>query len=662
MDHQEDTDASADTSRPIEDYALLSDRHGAALVSTDGSIDWLCRPRFDSPAVFGRLLDPAAGHWSIRPATTFHTERSYVGDSFALRTVFTTDIGTAHLTDALALGPTGTGDTGTGTDQSHPTTSTPSASDANAGAGERLLLAAHAPLATLRVLECTAGEMDLDFTFRPKPEYGLVTPILTAVPGGVLATGGPNRSVLSSPVALDFSHAGATARLHLRAGDRLRFAAQTIGLADQPPATWTPDAIDAALTETIEGWQAWSDAHPPWDGPLPHLVRRSILVLEALRYQPTGAIVAAPTTSLPESVGAGRNWDYRYAWVRDASFTVEALAAAGCYGEAVEFFEFMTHAAAHYRPESALQIMFGIGGEHDLSERELSHLSGWRASRPVRVGNAAWLQPQLDVYGELLDAAWHLRGHLRGLDETARQFLCRVADAAADQWEQPDHGIWESRSAPRHYTYSKLMCWVALDRAVKYADLLDVEGNAAPRWAAERDRVREAIETRGWNPALGAFGAALDSPTYDSAPDGSTTDDSAAPRPADLDAAVLSMPAVGFLPGDDPRVVSTVDVIADRLLDPRGLLRRYESGVDGLDGAEGSFVMCTFWLAQALALTGRPERAREAFALAAACANDLGLMSEEIDTDSGAMLGNFPQAFSHIGLINAAVAIRDAER
>jgi alpha,alpha-trehalase len=643
MDRHDDTQANATSGRPIEDYALLSDRHGAALVSTDGSIDWLCRPRFDSPAVFGRLLDPEAGHWSIRPAAPFRTERSYVGDSFALRTVFTTDTGTAHLTDALALGPTGTGDTGTGTEQALPPASDPDDDDAE----DRLLLAAHAPIATLRVLECTAGEMELDFTFRPRPEYGLVTPILTAVPGGVLATGGPNRSVLSSPVTLDFGHAGATARLHLRAGDRLRFAAQTTGLADQPPATWTPEAIDAALTETIDGWQAWSGAHPPWEGPLPHLVRRSILVLEALRFQPTGAIVAAPTTSLPESVGAGRNWDYRYAWVRDASFTVQALAGAGCHGEAVEFFEFMTHAAAHYRPESALQIMFGIGGEHDLSEREIGHLSGWRASRPVRVGNAAWQQPQLDVYGELLDAAWHLRGRLGRLDETGRQFLARVADAAADQWEQPDQGIWESRGAPRHYTYSKLMCWVALDRAVKFSDLLDIEGDAAPRWAAERDRIREAIETRGWNPAAGAFCATLDS---------------TADGHADLDAAVLSMPAVGFLPGDDPRLVSTVDAIADRLLDPRGLVRRYESGVDGLDGAEGSFVMCTFWLAQALALTGRPERAREAFALAAACANDLGLMSEEIDTATGAMLGNFPQAFSHIGLINAAVAIRDAER
>jgi GH15 family glucan-1,4-alpha-glucosidase len=618
------------TDRPIEDYALLSDRHSAALVSSDGSIDWLCRPRFDSPAVFGRLLDPEAGHWSIRPAGAFHHERAYLGDTLVLRTVFTTATatGTVHLTDALALGPTVLGDT----------------ADSPGDPDERLLLAARAPIAVLRVLECTAGETTLDFAFRPRPEYGLVNPIFTAVPGGVLATGGPIRSVLTSPIPLDFGDDGATARFTLQVGQRLRFVAQTAGLADDPPAAWAPEAVDAALAETIAGWQAWSDAHPAWDGPLPHLVRRSTIVLEGLRYQPTGAIVAAPTTSLPEAAGAGRNWDYRYAWVRDASFTVQALAAAGCHGEAAEFFEFMTHAAAHYRPESPLQIMFGIGGEHDLSERELAHLSGWRASRPVRVGNAAWLQPQLDVYGELLDAAWHLRGHLRRLDAPARRFLADVADAAADQWEQPDQGIWESRGAPRHYTYSKLMCWVALDRAVRYADLLDA-GRDVSRWAAERDCVRAAIETRAWNPALGAFGAALDGVDA-----------------ADLDASVLSMASVGFLPGDDPRLVATVDAVAERLRDPRGLVRRYESGIDGLDGAEGSFVMCTFWLAQALALTGRVDRAVAEFELAAACANDLGLMSEEIDTGTGAMLGNFPQTFSHIGLINAAVAIRDAQR
>ncbi|MEU5875176.1 glycoside hydrolase family 15 protein [Glycomyces sp. NPDC047369] len=610
------TDPRAGGYRPIEDYALLSDRHTGALVGTDGSIDWLCRPRFDSPAVLGRLLDPDAGHWSLTPAAPYRTERAYIGETFVLRTVFTTDTGTAVLTDALALGP---------------------ATD-----GGRIRLASRAPIATLRTIECTAGELDVDFAFRPRPEYGLVNPIFTRVPGGVLATGGPARFVLTSPVRLDFGDDGATARLHLQEGRKLHFCVQTADLAQDPPPAWTPEAVQAALDETLIGWQDWHDAHPDWDGPLAPLVKRSVLVLEALRYQPTGAIVAAPTTSLPEAVGAGRNWDYRFSWVRDASFTVQALAEAGCHGEAVEFFEFMTRAAAHYQPEQPLQIMFGIGGEHDLTERELGHLAGWRGSRPVRVGNAAWLQPQLDVYGELLDAAWHLRGHLQGLDEPARQFLTGIADAAADQWEQPDQGIWESRGEPRHYLYSKLMCWTALDRAVKFAGRLDVGADRVGDWAAERDRVREAIETRGWNPRIGAFCAAFG-------------DD-------DLDASVLAMPASGFLPGTDERLKSTVDVIDARLRDERGLLRRYEIGTDGLGGTEGSFVMCTFWLAQALALTGRPDRAEAAFALAADCANDLGLLSEEVDTATGAMLGNFPQAFSHIGLINAAIAIRDARR
>jgi GH15 family glucan-1,4-alpha-glucosidase len=626
--------------RPIEDYALLSDRRCAALVSSEGSIDWFCRPRFDSPAVYGRLLDPDAGHWSIRPTGDFRHERSYVGDTFVLRTVFTTNAGAAHLIDAFALGPS-----------------------VEAGTGVRLRLGSRAPRATLRVLECTAGEVEIDFVFRPRPEYGLVNPIFTAVPGGVLATGGPVRFVLTSPVPVAFDD-GVTARFTLRAGEKVRFVTQSAGLADEPPATWTAEAVDAALEETIQGWQHWSDSRPAWDGPLPHLVRRSLLVLEALRYQPTGAIIAAPTTSLPEAIGAGRNWDYRFSWIRDASFTVQALAAAGSTEEAIEFFQFITRAAAHYHPENPLQIMFGVGGEHDLSERELPHLSGWRGSRPVRVGNAAWQQPQLDVYGELLDAAWQLRPHLMHLDAAARRFLTGVADAAADQWGRPDHGIWESRGAPRHHTYSKLMCWVALDRAVKHAELVEVEqreamafgrdvltdeeltpddfnpAKLAPGWAAARDRIREAIETHAWKPEIGAFGAAFDGD--------------------DLDAAVLLLPAVGFLPGDDPRVISTVDAIAERLRDPRGLIRRYATGTDGLEGDEGAFVMCTFWLAQALALTGRIGRAVDAFEQAAACANDIGLMSEEIDTDTGAMLGNFPQAFSHIGLINAAVAIRDA--
>lgn len=628
MHHQDAAETGANPDyRPIEDYALLSDRRCAALVSTDGSIDWFCRPRFDSPAVYGRLLDPDAGHWSIRPTGPFHSERNYVGDTFVLRTVFTTDSGTAHLIDAFAIGPSKEAETGV-----------------------RLRLASRAPRATIRVLECTAGEVEIDFDFKPRPEFGLVKPIFTTVPGGILATGGPVRFVLTSPVPLETDDS-AHARITLHAGEKLRFVTQSAGLADQPPATWTPEAVDAELEETLQGWQHWSDGHPAWDGPLPHLVRRSILVLEALRYQPTGAIVAAPTTSLPEAVGAGRNWDYRFSWIRDASFTVQALAAAGCTEEAIAFFEFITRAAAHYHPQSPLQIMFGVGGEHDLSERELTHLAGWRGSRPVRVGNAAWRQPQLDVYGELLDAAWQLRHHLGHLDAAARHFLTVVADAAADQWGRPDHGIWESRGAPRHYTYSKLMCWVALDRAVKHAEVVEADDDTpddasplklAAGWAAVRDRIREDIETQAWKPHIGAFGAAFDGD--------------------DLDAAVLLLPAVGFLPGDDPRVISTVDVIAERLRARRGLVRRYEPGTDGLEGDEGAFIICTFWLAQALALTGRVERAREVFEEAAACANDLGLMSEQVDTGSGAMLGNFPQAFSHIGLINAAAAIRDAER
>ncbi len=303
----------------------------------------------------------------------------------------------------------------------------------------------------------------------------------------------------------------------------------------------------------------------------------------------------------------------------------------------------MTAAAAHAHPDRPLQIMFGIGGEHDLSERELSHLSGWRGSAPVRVGNGAWAQPQLDVYGELLDAAYRLREQLGELEPATRTFLAGLADAAAAQWEQTDNGIWEVRGAPRHFLYSKLMCWVALDRAVAMAEQLHA-GERAAGWANEADRIRAAILHRGWNADVNAFTQTLDG--------------------SELDAATLMIPIVGFLPATDPRVQATIDAVATRLTDGRGLVYRYHTaaGVDGLDGEEGTFLLCTFWLARALAMAGRTGEAREVFERAAAYVNDVGLLAEEIDPATGEQLGNTPQAFSHIGLVNAAWSIHQAEQ
>ncbi|WP_218002079.1 glycoside hydrolase family 15 protein [Microtetraspora malaysiensis] len=348
--------------------------------------------------------------------------------------------------------------------------------------------------------------------------------------------------------------------------------------------------------------------------------------------------MAAPTTSLPEEAGGMRNWDYRYAWVRDASFTMDALWVAACPDEAGEFFSFMTTAAATYEPGRALQIMFGVGGEHDLTERELPHLRGWRDSRPVRTGNGAWRQAQIDVYGALLGAAGRLADQLTWIDPDERGFLAALADAAACQWSRPDHGIWEIRGDPRHYVYSKVMCWVALDRAIELADRLDA-AERVPRWRQARDEIRRAVLRDGWSTEAGAFTQAFHS--------------------ADLDASVLMMPIVGFLSADDPRMLATIDAIAKRLTGENGLVYRYRAD-DGLEGGEGTFVLCTFWLAQALALAGRVGQAREVFESAVSLANDVGLLAEEIDPVTGEQLGNFPQAFSHIGLVNAAWAIDGA--
>jgi len=367
-------------------------------------------------------------------------------------------------------------------------------------------------------------------------------------------------------------------------------------------------------------------------------------VLFGLSYQPSGAIVAAGTTSLPEGVGGERNWDYRYSWVRDASFTMEALWVAACPDEAGDFFSFMTTAGAGgIGPDTSLQIMFGVGGEHELSERVLGHLRGWRDSRPVRVGNGAWNQRQVDVYGELIGAAARLTDQLPSIDEDTRWFLTACADTASVRWRDRDQGIWEVRGEPQHFLYSKVMCWVALDRAIAIADHLHAK-DQVERWKATREEIAEAVLTQGWNDQAGAFTQYF----------GSTA----------LDASNLMLPIVGFLPATDPRMRATIDAIADQLTDQRGLVYRYrtEEGVDGLAGQEGTFLLCTFWLAQALALSGQVDRAREVFDRAASYVTDLGLLAEEVDAETGELLGNFPQAFSHIGLVNAAWAIYQASR
>lgn len=600
---------------PIGEYGLLSDCRGAALVSREGSIDWLCLPSFDSPALFARLLDDGAGHWVIRPAGPARAGRRYLGRSLVLETRWRADDGEAVVHDALAV-----------------------------GAGERgHELGRGSPGVVLRRVTGVRGSVTFDVELAPRPEYGLVHPVLTPVGGGLRARGGAAVLTLGTNVPLRCEGSIGRGRFTVAAGRSVVFALQH-DLAGAPePAPWTPAAIEHRLEETRRGWETWSRMHQAYEGPWSEAVHVGGRVLQALTYQPTGAIVAAPTTSLPEEVGGERNWDYRYTWVRDASMTLRALWVAACPDEAHRFFAWMAGAAAARREDGAgLPIVFGVRGEHDLSERTLPHLSGWRGSRPVRVGNDAWRQHQLDVYGELLDAACRLADAVGAFDAETRRFLAGAADAAAVRWRLPDHGIWEVRGAPRHFVHSKLMCWVALDRAIALADRLDARGRV-DAWSAARDAIRAAILTRGWSDRRGAFVQTFDGHA--------------------LDASTLLLAITGFLPATDPRMRRTIDAVATHLADARGLVRRYvpAEADDGLAGDEGSFLLCSFWLAHALAQAGALDRARATFEHAAAHANDLGLLSEEVDPHTGELRGNFPQAFSHIGLIDAAWAIHEAE-
>jgi GH15 family glucan-1,4-alpha-glucosidase len=600
-------------SLPIGEYALLSDCRSAALVSRDGSVDWLCFPRFDGPSVFCRLLDPAGGHFAIRPAGEFQASRRYADQTLVLETTFTTTQGTAVLTDALAFGPHERGHN----------------------------LGAHSPGTLLRVLACTVGEIQAEISYAPRPQYGLIRPVLVSVLGGLAAQGGGSRLFLSTSATFDVADATGTASLRLVAGQSAVFALGHGDIAGPPLTPWTGKEITSRLDDTLEGWRSWSAIHQNYEGPWRELVRHSGRVLQAMTFAPTSAIVAAPTTSLPETIGGERNWDYRYTWVRDASLTMEALWVAACPDEANKFFTFLADAAVSgMQPDADLQIMFGIGGERDLSERELPHLAGWRGSRPVRVGNDAWLQRQLDVYGELLAAAQRLVDQLGDLDPMTRRFLAAAADAAAARWREKDQGIWEIRGEPQDYLYSKLMCWVAVDRAIALASHLGAEDRVAD-WRSARDDIRGAILARGWNEQAGAFTQAFGS--------------------QQLDASTLMLAITGFLAADEPRMKSTIEAIAQRLTDERGLVYRYLAG-DGLAGEEGSFLLCTFWLAQAQALAGDVEAATVTFERAVAAINDVGLLAEEVDSRSGEMIGNYPQAFSHIGLINAAWAISQAQQ
>ncbi|MBQ0895242.1 glycoside hydrolase family 15 protein [Micromonospora sp. U56] len=578
----------------ISEHGFLADGSSAVLVDRAGSVNWWCPARFDAPSAFGRLLDDRAGHWSIRPAGGYTSERSYLDDTLVLRTVFTTATGAVAVTDALALEPGARGH----------------------DIGRR------SPRVLARVVEGLVGEVPMLVDYQPRFEYGMVSAYLTNSDGMIDAAGGGCRLRLRADVALDCGEDGATGRITVRAGETYRF---TLGHAPAyggaQPAT--PDA-DQVVADAVAGWRSWAALHDDYQGRYRDAVRRSAMVVQGMTYGPSGAVVAAATTSLPEQLGGDRNYDYRFVWVRDFSLTLQALWLAACPDEANRQFSWVGQAMGRIGDEP-VPIMYGVDGGRDLTEHALGNLSGYDGSRPVLVGNDAWRQRQNDVLGEVLDAAWLMRYYLDPMSPDVRHLLRALADRAVSDWRRPDAGMWEARDAERHYVSSKVQCWTALDRAVRFGSRLGGPADVA-RWAAARDEVRAAVLTRGWNERLGAFTGAFDSDQ--------------------LDASVLLMPLVDFLPADDPRMRSTVDVV-ERRLSRDGLLRRWDDDPAG-------FVICSFWLVGCLAKAGERDRAGRVFEQLAARVNDLGLYAEQIDQATGEHLGNFPQAFSHIGLINAA--------
>jgi GH15 family glucan-1,4-alpha-glucosidase len=577
----------------IEDYGLIGDGQAAALVSRDGSIDWLCLPRFDAPACFAALLGtPENGRWRIAPAVPVHSvRRRYREDTLVLETDYETGAGGVTVVDFMP-----------------PRSAQPD---------------------LVRLVVGRRGRVPMQTDLAVRFDYGRVVPWVRREDGGIVAIGGPEIVHLRSDVELhgeDFR----------TVGDFDAVGGRTVSFV----LTWHPSHLprpaaaspERALRETEEWWREWARGctyHGEWR----EAVLRSLITLKALIYAPTGGIVAAPTASLPEALGGARNWDYRYCWLRDATFTLYALLENGHRGEARAWREWLLRAVAG--KASQLQIMYGLAGERRLPELELDWLPGYEGSRPVRIGNGAHRQFQLDVFGEVADVLHLCRRE--GLQPTRDGWRLEreLLDYLETRWEEPDEGIWEVRGPGRHFTHSKMMAWVALDRAVRDAERYGLDG-PLDRWRALRDRIHAEVCARGYDARRGAFVMHYGG--------------------RELDASLLMMPLVGFLPAADPRVRGTVEAIERELLRD-GLVRRYreDSGADGLVGGEGAFLLCSFWLADNYAMLGRHADARRLFERLLGLRNDVGLLSEEYDPAAGRMLGNFPQAFSHVGLVNTAL-------
>ncbi|MGW8330155.1 glycoside hydrolase family 15 protein [Streptomyces sp. NPDC055897] len=586
----------------IEDYALIGDLQTAALVGLDGSIDWLCLPRFDSAACFAALLgDENNGHWRIAPAEAGHSgrcdRRAYLDDSLVLETYWETGTGTVKVIDFMPQRD-------------------------------------KAPDVT-RIVEGVSGTVEMSSVLRLRFDYGHVVPWMRRSDGHRVAIAGPDSVWLrSEPEVKTWGQDMSTrSSFTVHEGEKVAFV-----LTWHPSHEPRPDLIDPheALEQSLVDWRQWA-ARCQYQGPYRDAVIRSLITLKALTFAPTGGIVAAPTTSLPEELGGIRNWDYRYCWLRDSTLTLEALLSAGYLEEAAHWRNWLLRAVAG--DPADLQIMYGLSGERRLPEVELPWLKGHLESAPVRIGNAAVDQLQLDVYGEVIDSLYLAREAGLESETHAWNLQLSLLDFLEARWREPDEGLWEVRGPRRHFVHSKVMAWVAADRAVRTLEADPELRGDAGRWRKMRDEVHKEVCEKGFDPVRNTFTQAYGSD--------------------ELDAATLLIPRVGFLPADDPRVVGTVDAIHAEL-GGSGFVRRYTTDattVDGLPGAEGTFLVCSFWMADALRLTGRVKEARELFERLLTLRNDVGLLAEEYDPTADRQLGNFPQAFSHIGLVATACAL-----
>jgi GH15 family glucan-1,4-alpha-glucosidase len=577
---------------PIEDYALLSDTQTAALVGRDGSIDWLCLPRFDSAAVFAALLgDRWNGRWKLAPAGGVRrVERRYREDTLVLETDFHTEDGAVRLIDSMP--PRG-----------------------------------EAP-DVVRIVKGLEGRVEVHMELILRFDYGHIVPWVRRTGECLLAVAGPDAVRLDCGVPTEGRDLTTRASFAVGPGDEVPFVLTWYPSHHREPA---PVHAGTAVEDTCRWWRDWMSGCE-LDDPL---VRRSLLTLKGLTYAPTGGMVAAATTSLPEKLGGVRNWDYRFCWLRDATLTLGALLGGGFVEEAHAWRDWLLRAVAGDPQDT--QIMYGCAGERRLTEFEVDWLKGYEGSAPVRIGNAASAQFQLDVYGEVMDAMFQAREEGLEPEEHAWQLQRYLVGFLEDAWQRPDEGIWEVRGGRRQFVHSKVMAWVAFDRAVRTVESYGMRGDA-DRWRRVRDEIHREVCEKGWDAERNTFTQSYGSQA--------------------LDAALLMIPRVGFLPPDDPRTLGTIEAVRRELVQD-GFVLRYptEGGGDGLPPGEGAFLPCSFWLVDALAMTGRRDEARELYERLAGLANDIGLFSEEYDADTGRLIGNFPQAFTHIALVNTATTL-----